>query len=80
MLPHSDRGSQYCSGDDQALLDEYGMVASMSRKGNGWDNAPMESFFNSLKNERVFHEDYATREEVSKRLVRAGLDGDGAGR
>lgn len=61
LLHHSDRGSQYCSHDYQALLAEYGMQASMSRKGNCWDNAPMESFFNSLKNERVFHETYATR-------------------
>lgn len=68
LLHHSDRGSQYCSGDYQALLAEYGMVASMSRKGNCWDNAPMESFFNSLKNERVFHEDYATREEAKRDL------------
>jgi putative transposase len=68
LLHHSDRGSQYCSGDYQALLAEYGMVASMSRKGNCWDNAPMESFFNSLKNERVFHEDYASREEARQDL------------
>lgn len=64
VLHHSDRGSQYCSGDYQALLAGYGMIASMSRKGNCWDNAPMESFFNSLKNERVFHEDYETREQA----------------
>jgi putative transposase len=68
LLHHSDRGSQYCSGDYQALLAEYGMVASMSRKGNCWDNAPMESFFNSLKNERVFHEDYTTREQAKQDL------------
>lgn len=68
LLHHSDRGSQYCSGDYQALLAEYGMAASMSRKGNCWDNAPMESFFNSLKNERVFHEDYVTREEARQDL------------
>lgn len=66
LLHHSDRGSQYCSSDYQALLGEYGMVASMSRKGNCWDNAPMESFFSSLKNERIFHEDYATREEATR--------------
>lgn len=65
-LHHSDRGSQYCSHDYQALLAEYGMVASMSRKGNCWDNAPMESFFNSLKNERVFHEDYETRADAKQ--------------
>lgn len=62
LLHHSDRGSQYCSGDYQALLAGYGMRCSMSRKGNCWDNAPMESFFNSLKNERVFHERYSTRD------------------
>ena len=62
LLHHSDRGSQYCSDDYQALLAEYGMRCSMSRKGNCWVNAPMESFFNSLKNERVFHERYSTRD------------------
>jgi putative transposase len=60
VLHHSDRGSQYCSHDYQALLAEYGMTCSMSCKGKCWDNAPMESCFNSLKNERVFHEDDAT--------------------
>lgn len=68
LLHHSDRGSQYCSHDYQALLAEYGMQASMSRKGNCWDNAPMESFFNSLKNERVFHRRYATRAEARNDL------------
>ena len=62
-LHHSDRASQYCSHDYQALLAEYSMTCSMSRKGNCRDNAPMESFFNSLKNERVFHENYGTRAE-----------------
>lgn len=66
VLHHSDRGSQYCSHDYQALLSEYGMTASMSRKGNCWDNAPMESFFNSLKNEQVFHEDYETRTQAKQ--------------
>jgi putative transposase len=68
LLHHSDRGSQYCSHDYQALLVEYKMVASMSRKGNCWDNAPMESFFNSLKNERVFHQHYVTREQAKQDL------------
>jgi putative transposase len=45
------------------------MDASMSRKGNCWDNAVMESFYNSLKNERVFHENYATRQEAKDDLV-----------
>jgi putative transposase len=57
---------QYCSGDYRALLGDYGVVASMSRKGNCLHNAPMESFFNSLKNEQVFHADYATREEAKR--------------
>ena len=68
LLHHSDRGSQYCSHDYRRQLADYGMVASMSRKGNCWDNAPMESFFNSLKNERVFHEDYTTREQAKRDL------------
>ena len=68
LIHHSDRDSQYCSHDYQALLVDYGMVASMSRKGNCWDNAPMESFFNSLKNERVFHESYLTREHAKRDL------------
>jgi putative transposase len=64
LVHHSDRGSQYCSHDYQELLEQYGMLASMSRKGNCWDNAPMESFFNSLKNERTHEQRYATREEA----------------
>ena len=53
LIHHSDRGSQYASHAFQDKLAEYGMRCSMSRKGNCWDNAPTESFFNSLKNERV---------------------------
>lgn len=66
LLHHSDRGSQYASYDYQAVLKEYGMTVSMSRKGNCWDNAAMESFFNSLKNERVHHQRYGTREEAKR--------------
>ena len=62
LIHHSDRGSQYASGVFQDRLAEYGMTCSMSRKGNCWDNAPTESFFNSLKNERVHGVRYATRE------------------
>jgi putative transposase len=58
---HSDRGSQYASHAMGARLADYGMTASMSRKGNCWDNAPTESFFNSLKNERVHGTTYPTR-------------------
>ncbi len=46
---HSDRGSQYCSEDYQALAKEHGFIISMSRKGNCWDNAPMESFWGEVK-------------------------------
>ncbi|MBL6751650.1 MAG: IS3 family transposase [Nevskia sp.] len=64
LIHHSDRGSQYCSHDYQYLLRRYGMTASMSRKGNCWDNAVTESFFNSLKNERTHHARYATRAQA----------------
>lgn len=64
LMHHSDRGSQYASLAFQARLAEYGMVCSMSRKGNCWDNAPTESFFNSLKNERVHGTRYPTRNEA----------------
>jgi putative transposase len=64
LMHHSDRGSQYASHAFQDKLAEYGMVCSMSRKGNCWDNAPTESFFNSLKNERVHGMRYDTRDEA----------------
>jgi transposase InsO family protein len=64
LIFHSDRGSQYCSHEFQAVLTGYGMRSSMSRKGNCWDNAPTESFFNSLKNERVHGTRYDTRDEA----------------
>ena len=68
VLFHSDRGSQYASQAMAAKLAEYGMTASMSRKGNCWDNAPAESFFNSLKNERVHGTTYATRADAQADL------------
>lgn len=61
LIFHSDRGSQYASEDFQSLLVKHDMRCSMSRKGNCWDNAPVESFFGSLKQELVFHQRYATR-------------------
>ena len=64
MVAHSDRGSQYASEHYRRRLAEEGVTCSMSRRGNCWDNAPMESFFASLKKELVHHEDYATREEA----------------
>ena len=59
LIHHSDRGSQYASGDFQQLLDDNGVTCSMSRKGNCWDNAVSESFFGTLKTE--LDEPFATR-------------------
>jgi putative transposase len=64
LVAHSDRGSQYASEHYQRLLAREGITCSMSRRGNCWDNAPMESFFATLKKELVHDEDYATREEA----------------
>ncbi len=69
LLHHSDRGSQYASYDYQNLLESYGMQASMSRKGNCWDNAPMERFFRSLKSERIDHFRFFTRNEAKKEIL-----------
>lgn len=64
LMHHSDRGSQYASHAFQNKLKEYGMVCSMSRKGNCWDNAPTESWFNSFKNEWVHGIRYATHADM----------------
>ena len=64
LIHHSDRGSQYCALEYSSLLDRFGMRASMSRKGNCYDNAPMESFWGVLKNEQIHHCRYATRQEA----------------
>ena len=64
LMHHSDRGSQYASHAFQGKLKAYGMTCSMSRKGNCWDNAPTESWFNSFKNERVHGVRYATHAEI----------------
>ena len=64
LIHHSDRGSQYCSYNYQQLLDQFGMKVSMSRRGNCYDNAPMESFWGTLKNELVHHCRYETRDEA----------------
>ena len=62
LLHHSDRGSQYASGDFQAKLEASGILCSMSRRGNCWDNAPVESFFGTLKQELVNRCHFATRD------------------
>ncbi len=69
LLFHSDRGSQYCSADFQNMLKKHKMISSMSRKGNCWDNSVAESFFGSLKAERVFFSNYTTRDEARKDIV-----------
>ena len=61
---HSDRGTQYASAEHQGLLKKYGLIGSMSRKGNCWDNAVMERFFLNLKMERVWQKDYANHSEA----------------
>ena len=61
LLHHSDRGSQYASGDYQAVLTDAGLVCSMSRRGNCWDNAVAESFFATIKVELVHDATWATR-------------------
>jgi len=68
LVHHSDRGSQYAAGDYQDLLGDHGMICSMSRKADPWDNAPMESFFATLKTELVFHERFVTREEAKMKI------------
>jgi transposase InsO family protein len=64
LVAHSDRGSQYASEHYRRLLASHEITCSMSRRANCWDNAPMESFFASLKKELVHGEDYTTRAEA----------------
>jgi putative transposase len=68
LVAHSDRGSQYASEHYQRALAGHRITCSMSRRANCWDNAPMESFFATLKKELVHHEDYQTREEARASL------------
>ena len=69
LIHHSDRGSQYCAAEYQKLLKQFAMKPSMSRRGNCYDNAPMESFWGTLKNELVHHHHYRTREEAIKEII-----------
>ena len=69
LIHHSDRGSQYCSPKYRKLLEQFGMTASMSRKGNCYDNAPMESFWGILKQELVHHRRYSTRQEAIREIT-----------
>ena len=73
LIVHTDRGTQYASSEHQALLTKYGLVGSLSRKGNCWVNdktsAVMERFFLNLKMERVWQKDYANRAEATNDIA-----------
>lgn len=69
LIHHSDRGSQYCSQEYGKILNQFGMQASMSRRGNCYDNAPMESFWGILKTELVHHRRYKTRQEAVREIT-----------
>jgi putative transposase len=69
LMHHSDRGSQYCSQEYRNLLGQFGLQASMSGKGNCFDNAPMESFWGTLKQELVHHRHYSSRQEAMRDIT-----------
>ena len=69
LIHHSDRGSQYCSHEYRNILERFGLKASMSRKGNCYDNAPMESFWGTLKQELVHHRQYRNRQEAIRDIT-----------
>jgi putative transposase len=69
VILHSDRGSQYASAQHRQLLNDFRMLQSMSRRANCWDNAPMESFFKTLKIERVYQLRYETRAQARLDIV-----------
>ena len=69
LIAHSDRGSQYCAHDYQKLLKQFGLVTSMSRKGDCYDNAPMESFWGILKTELVHHRRFKTRQQAIQEIT-----------
>lgn len=69
LINHSDRGSQYCSKEYQRLLKQFNMKSSMSRRGNCYDNAPIESFWGVLKNELIHHRRYPTRKVAMQEIT-----------
>lgn len=69
LIMHTDRGSQYASARHRQLLKDFRIIQSMSRVGNCWDNAPMESFFKTLKVERVYQTRYVTRDQARLDIV-----------
>ena len=68
LIHHSDRGSQYCSHDYRAILQDHGFLASMSGKGNCYDNAAVETFFKTLKAELIWRNRYETRAQAQNDL------------
>jgi len=68
LIHHSDRGSQYASDLYQNTLKKHGIICSMSRKGNCWDNAVMESFFHTLKTEFINHRHYLLRSQAKREI------------
>ena len=69
LILHSDRGSQYCAHDYQKVLVQFDMRPSMSRKGDCWEDSPMESFWGTLKNELVHHRQYSTRYQAKQEIT-----------
>ncbi|VVE59594.1 integrase [Pandoraea sputorum] len=74
LIQHTDRGSQYCSHDYQKLLRQFRMQASMSRRGNCYDNAPIESFWGTLKTELVYNARFATRAHAQQAITMQSRD------
>ena len=68
LIWHTDRGSQYASYTHKDLLQKYGIVQSMSRRGNCWDNAVAQSFFHSLKTELIYNEIFETRAQANQAI------------
>jgi len=69
LIHHSDRGSQYCSHEYTRILEQCGLQASMSGRGNCFDNAPMESFWGTLKQELIHHRRYRSRQEAMRDIT-----------
>ena len=70
LIVHSDRGSQYCSEAYRRIIETHGFKGSMSRRGNCYDNAPIESFWGVLKNELVYHYNYETSQQAISDVVK----------
>ena len=68
LIWHTDRGSQYASYEHRDLLQSYGIIQSMSRKGNCWDNAVAESFFHTLKTELIYHQNFQTKAQANQAI------------